>query len=70
MINGKRSQLAMEREAAHKAPFISSVQLRAEMVTGMSWHGQDLVHTSPGESTVSHSFKIWKLEQAQGSINV
>lgn len=52
----------MEREAAHKAPFIALVLLRAEMVKGMSWHGQDFVHTSLGESAVSHFFKIWKHE--------
>lgn len=28
----------MEREAAHNAPFTSSVLLSAEMVKGMSWH--------------------------------
>lgn len=58
----------MEREAAHNAPFISSALLRAEMVKGMSWHGRDFVHTSPGEGTVSHFFKGWKLERARGSI--
>lgn len=47
----------MEREAAHNAPFISSPLLRAEMVKGMSWHGRDFVHTSPGEGTVSHFFQ-------------
>lgn len=53
MINGKRSQLAMEREAAHNTPFISLVLRRAEMVKGMTWHG---LH-SPRESD-SHFLKI------------
>lgn len=46
----------MEREVIHNASFISSLQLRAEMVKGMSWHGQDLVQKSLGERAVSHFF--------------
>lgn len=46
----------MEREVIHNASFISSLQLRAEMVKGMSWHGQDFVHKSLGERAVLHFF--------------
>lgn len=46
----------MEREVRHNASFISSLELRAEMVKGMSWHGQDFVQKSLGERAVSHFF--------------
>lgn len=69
-MNGERSQLAMEHEAAHNAPFISPVELSAEMVEGMSWHGQRLVHTLSGEESSLTLFQLWKLEEARGSTGV
>lgn len=54
LINGKRSQLAMERDAAHNAPFISPVLLREVMVTGLGTG--KILYIPPLERVQSHTF--------------